>query len=48
MSPYYAASRFWVDSVIDPAETRSMISLGIEASNSSPIERPYNPGIIQT
>ena len=48
MSPYYAASRLWVDSVIDPAETRSMISLGIEASNNSPIERPYNPGILQT
>src|SRR5690606_6367998 len=29
-SPYYAAARLWVDAIIDPAETRQVISLGIE------------------
>ena len=48
MSPYYAASQMWVDSVIDPADTRSVISQGIEAANNAPIQRPYNPGILQT
>ncbi|HAG06163.1 MAG TPA: methylcrotonoyl-CoA carboxylase [Cryomorphaceae bacterium] len=48
MSPYYAASRLWVDAIIDPAETRTWISLGIEAANQAPIERPYNPGVLQT
>ena len=38
----------WVDSVIDPADTRSVISQGIEAANNAPIQRPYNPGILQT
>ncbi len=47
-SPYYAASRMWVDDVIDPIDTRRWISMGIEAANNSPIEKPYNVGIIQT
>jgi len=48
LSPYYAASRLWVDGVIDPLETRRMISVGIEAANHAPIERPMNVGVIQT
>ncbi|MCP4460576.1 MAG: acyl-CoA carboxylase subunit beta [Cytophagales bacterium] len=48
LSPYYAASRLWVDGVIDPMETRKMISVGIEAANHAPIERPMNVGVIQT
>lgn len=47
-SPYYAASRLWVDNVIDPLDTRTWISMGIEAANNAPIEKPYNVGIIQT
>lgn len=47
-SPYYAASRLWVDAIIDPIETRKVISIGIEAANHSPIQKDYNPGIIQT
>ena len=47
-SPYYAASRLWVDNVIDPLESRKWISMGIEAANLAPIEKPYNVGIIQT
>ncbi len=48
LSPYYAASRLWVDGVIDPGETRRLISIGIEAANHAPIERPMNVGVIQT
>lgn len=47
LSPYYAASRLWVDGVIDPLETRKMISMGIEAANHAPIEK-FNVGVIQT
>ena len=48
MSPYYAASRLWVDSIIDPLETRKVISMGIEMANNSPIKEAYNVGVIQT
>jgi 3-methylcrotonyl-CoA carboxylase beta subunit len=47
-TPYYAAARLWVDGIIDPLETRKVISMGIEAADHSPIERAFNPGIIQT
>ena len=47
-SPYYAASRLWVDNVIDPLDTRKWISMGIEAANHAPIEKPYNVGVLQT
>lgn len=48
LSPYYAAARMWVDGIIDPIETRTVISMGIEAANNAPIEKPFNVGIIQT
>ncbi len=44
---YYAASRLWVDAIIDPRETRRFISMGIEAANNAPVEK-FNPGVIQT
>jgi 3-methylcrotonyl-CoA carboxylase beta subunit len=47
LSPYYAASRLWVDGVIDPVETRKVISMGIEAANHAPMEK-FNVGVIQT
>ena len=47
-SPYYAASRLWIDAIIDPLETRKVISMGIEAANHSPIKEEYNPGVIQS
>jgi len=47
-SPYYAASRLWVDAVIDPLETRKWISMGIEIADHAPIEKQYNVGMIQT
>ena len=48
LSPYYAASRMWVDGVIDPLETRKIVSMGIEAANHAPITEKFNVGIIQT
>jgi 3-methylcrotonyl-CoA carboxylase beta subunit len=48
LSPYYAAARLWVDGVIDPLDTRRIISLGIEAANHSPITERFNVGVIQT
>lgn len=47
-SPYYAAARLWTDAVIDPLNTRKWISMGIEAANHAPIEKPFNLGVIQT
>ncbi len=48
LSPYYAASRLWVDGVIDPRETRKVVSMGIEAANHAPITERFNVGVIQT
>jgi acetyl-CoA carboxylase carboxyltransferase component len=47
VSPYYAASRLWTDAIIDPLDTRTWISMGIEAANQSPIEKKFNLGVIQ-
>lgn len=47
VSPYYAAARLWTDAIIDPLETRTWISMGIEAANHAPIEKPFNLGVIQ-
>ena len=46
-TPYYAAARLWVDSIIRPEETRQIISQGIEAANNAPVEK-FNVGVIQT
>jgi len=48
MSPYYAAARLWIDAIIDPLETRKVISMGIEMANHAPIEKPFNVGVIRT
>jgi 3-methylcrotonyl-CoA carboxylase beta subunit len=47
LSPYYAAARLWVDGVIDPKETRKVISMGIEAANHNPNMERYNVGVLQ-
>jgi len=47
-APEYAASRLWIDAIIDPLDTRKWISMGIEAADHAPIEKPYNVGVIQT
>ena len=48
LSPYYAAARLWVDGIINPMETRKVISMGIAAANHAPITKRYNVGVIQT
>ena len=47
VSPYYAASRLWTDAIIDPLDTRTWISMGIEAANHAPIENKFNMGVLQ-
>ena len=47
ISPYYAAARIWTDGVIHPLETRTWISMGIEAANHAPIEKKFNMGVLQ-
>jgi len=47
VSPYYAAARIWTDGIIDPLDTRTWISMGIEAANHAPIEKKFNLGILQ-
>mgnify|MGYP001360594817 FL=1 len=47
VSPYYAAARIWTDAVINPLDTRTWISMGIEAADHAPIEKQFNMGILQ-
>tara|TARA_B110000003_G_scaffold8247_1_gene8510 strand:+ start:2654 stop:4282 length:1629 start_codon:yes stop_codon:yes gene_type:complete len=47
ISPYYAAARIWTDAVINPLETRTWISMGIESANHAPIEKKFNMGVVQ-
>jgi 3-methylcrotonyl-CoA carboxylase beta subunit len=46
-SPYYAAARLWVDAIIDPLETRTLISEGITAANHNPVVPPLTTGVFQ-
>lgn len=46
--PYYAAARLWVDGIVDPAETREIISRGIGMATHNPEIPRFNPGVIQT
>lgn len=43
----YAAARLWTDAIINPADTRKWISMGIEAADHSPITEKFNLGVIQ-
>ena len=47
ISPYYAAARIWTDAVINPLDTRTWISMGIEAADHAPIEKKFNMGVLQ-
>ncbi|MDB4199227.1 acyl-CoA carboxylase subunit beta [Polaribacter sp.] len=47
VSPYYAAARIWTDAVINPLETRTWISMGIEAADHAPIQKKFNMGVLQ-
>ena len=39
-SPYYSSARLWDDGVIDPAETRTYLGLGLSIAYNAPIEEP--------
>jgi 3-methylcrotonyl-CoA carboxylase beta subunit len=47
LDPYYAAARLWVDGIIDPVDTRQIISRGIEMASNNPVIPPFNPGVLQ-
>ena len=44
----YAASRLWIDDIIDPRKTREYISMAIEIANHNPEIPKFNVGVIQT
>jgi acetyl-CoA carboxylase carboxyltransferase component len=52
ISPYAAAGPGldpgWLDAVIDPLDTRTWMSLGIEAASQAPATREFNMGVLQT
>lgn len=39
-NPYYATARLWDDGVIDPADTRLVLGLGLSAAANAPIDPP--------
>ena len=46
-TPYYAAARLWVDEIIDPVDTRKVISEGIAAANHQPFMHEFKTGVFQ-
>jgi acetyl-CoA carboxylase carboxyltransferase component len=46
-SPYYAAARLWVDDIIDPLQTRTVISEGIAAANHNATVPDLKTGVFQ-
>jgi len=46
-TPYYAAARLWVDGIINPADSRKLISEGIAAANHNPHIEEFKMGVIQ-
>ena len=46
-TPYYAGARLWVDAIIDPADTRKMISEGIAAADHNPDIEEFKTGVFQ-
>ncbi len=47
LDPLFAAARLWVDGIVDPLDTRGIVSRGIEMAANNPEFRPFNPGVIQ-
>ena len=48
LDPLFAAARLWVDGIIDPVETREIVSRGIRMASNNPDIPRFNPGVIQT
>jgi len=46
-TPFYAAARLWVDAIIDPAETRAIVSENIAAANNKVITDSFKTGVFQ-
>ncbi len=46
-TPYYAAARLWVDEIIEPAHTRSVIAECLQAANHAPVDEIFRTGVIQ-
>ena len=46
-SPYYAAARLWVDAIIDPLTTRTLITEALHAANQNPEIKPFRTGMMQ-
>ncbi len=44
MAMYNMTTRLWLDAVIDPWETRTWISLGIDEASQAPATREFNMG----
>lgn len=47
-TPYHAASRLWIDAVIDPRGTRAVLSHLLEAANEAPLAPAFQNGVMQT
>ena len=47
LDPLFGAARLWVDGIIDPADTRKVISRCIEFSANNPNIPQFNTGVIQ-
>jgi acetyl-CoA carboxylase carboxyltransferase component len=45
--PQYAAARLWVDGIINPADTRLVISEGIKAADQNPVIPAFSTGVFQ-
>jgi acetyl-CoA carboxylase carboxyltransferase component len=48
MDPLFAAARLWVDGIIDPAETRAIVSKGIAVAAHNPEVPAFRSGVLQT
>ncbi len=46
-TPYYAAARLWVDGIIDPVDTRKVISEAIHAADHNPVMAEFKTGVFQ-
>ena len=46
--PRYAAARLWVDTIIDPAQTREALVWALEAAALNPEIKEFKTGVLQT
>jgi len=46
-TPFYAASRLWVDAIIDPMDTRNIISENLSAANNNAEKNTFKTGVFQ-